>query len=561
MSDKKDVCQLGTPGQVVVSAAIPQARFPIIVLGEVNEKKGALTSMTHSPGLSSQVDIQQIIVTETHETDTDKLEYQKHAYVAVGLIMALTAISVLFPLVVTSSLLGMNKNVYYIPPPPPCLDPCRIVLLESIPLNLTYPDLSSRHISTYEGWKNLIKIANRSIDIASLYWSLRGSDIVPDPSAWQGEEIYNDLLKAGTKRGIKIRIAQSQPTKQTPCNDTQDFVNAGAAEVRSLNFTYLEGHGVLHTKLWIVDGTHVYVGSANMDWRSLTQVKELGAVVYNCSCLAQDAEKIFEAYWFLGQPNATVPSKWEPQYETRYNSEHPFSLSLNDTPATAYLSSSPPDFCPGGRTSDIDAILDVINKSQRFVHIAVMDYFPTTLYSNPKQFWPVIDDALRKAAIERGVYIRVLASWWNHTRPEMKAFLNSLAALNQVPGCNVEVKLFHVPPFSRQIPFTRVNHNKYMVTDNAAFIGTSNWSGDYFMWTGGVGLIVNQTKTPTDDIEELEELEQEKEQEDEGTSAYQQVVEIFDRDWNSTHAKPLSKVKRRRRPSSTVQKALGQNVL
>ena len=52
------MCQLGTPGQVVVSAAIPQARFPIIVLGEVKEKKGALTSMTHSPGLSSQVDIQ-----------------------------------------------------------------------------------------------------------------------------------------------------------------------------------------------------------------------------------------------------------------------------------------------------------------------------------------------------------------------------------------------------------------------------------------------------------------------------------------------------------------------
>lgn len=30
--------------------------------------------------------------------------------------------------------------------------------------------------------------------------------------------------------------------------------------------------GVLHSKFWIVDGRHVYVGSANMDWRSLTQV-------------------------------------------------------------------------------------------------------------------------------------------------------------------------------------------------------------------------------------------------------------------------------------------------
>lgn len=31
-------------------------------------------------------------------------------------------------------------------------------------------------------------------------------------------------------------------------------------------------HGVLHTKFWVVDQTHFYIGSANMDWRSLTQV-------------------------------------------------------------------------------------------------------------------------------------------------------------------------------------------------------------------------------------------------------------------------------------------------
>lgn len=51
---------------------------------------------------------------------------------------------------------------------------------------------------------------------------------------------------------------------------------------------------MLHTKLWIVDRMHVYVGSANMDWRSLTQVKELGLVVLNCSCLANDYAKIFD---------------------------------------------------------------------------------------------------------------------------------------------------------------------------------------------------------------------------------------------------------------------------
>lgn len=64
--------------------------------------------------------------------------------------------------------------------------------------------------------------------------------------------------------------------------------------MRNLNFAGLLGGGVLHTKLWLIDRTHVYVGSANMDWRSLSQVKELGLIALNCSCLANDYAKIFD---------------------------------------------------------------------------------------------------------------------------------------------------------------------------------------------------------------------------------------------------------------------------
>jgi Phosphatidylserine/phosphatidylglycerophosphate/cardiolipin synthases and related enzymes len=45
-------------------------------------------------------------------------------------------------------------------------------------------------------------------------------------------------------------------------------------QVRSVNFTKLMGGGILHTKLWIIDQQHFYVGSANMDWRSLTEVSK-----------------------------------------------------------------------------------------------------------------------------------------------------------------------------------------------------------------------------------------------------------------------------------------------
>ena len=88
----------------------------------------------------------------------------------------------------------------------------------------------------------------------------------------QGEEIFDALLKKGTQKDITIKIAQNAPTKDQPNLDTEVLMKKKAAEVRSLNFAQLMGSGVLHTKFWIVDRKHFYVGSANMDWRSLTQV-------------------------------------------------------------------------------------------------------------------------------------------------------------------------------------------------------------------------------------------------------------------------------------------------
>ena len=47
--------------------------------------------------------------------------------------------------------------------------------------------------------------------------------------------------------------------------------------------------------------------------------------------------------------------------------------------------SSPAPLCPGGRSTDLDAILDVIQKARHYIHIAVMDYFPATIYTRPKR--------------------------------------------------------------------------------------------------------------------------------------------------------------------------------
>ena len=87
----------------------------------------------------------------------------------------------------------------------------------------------------------------------------------------QGWDVYNKLASFASS-SVKVRIVENIPTGMFPDSDTIDLASSGAALVQKLNFTRLEGVGLLHTKLWVVDQKHFYAGSANMDWRSLTQV-------------------------------------------------------------------------------------------------------------------------------------------------------------------------------------------------------------------------------------------------------------------------------------------------
>ena len=63
-------------------------------------------------------------------------------------------------------------------------------------------------------------------------------------------------------------------------------------------------------------------------------------VVYNCSCLADDLAKIFEAYWYLGQSDKPIPAPWPSSFSTSYNKDTPLQLPLNGTDSTVYLSVS-----------------------------------------------------------------------------------------------------------------------------------------------------------------------------------------------------------------------------
>ncbi|VDK75665.1 unnamed protein product [Onchocerca ochengi] len=293
-----------------------------------------------------------------------------------------------------------------------------------------------------------------------------------------------------------IRIAQSQPTATFPQLDSNYLSEHGYATVRNLDMPKLiDDSGVLHAKFWIVDSQHVYIGSANMDWKSLTEVKELGVVIWNCTCIANDLYKIFNVYWRLGVRGAKIPYKWPLNLRTYFNFSHPLKL-LNANDASIFISSSPRRFSAKGREDDGDAIVAVMDNAHEFVHISVMDYMPATLYkTNNNTYWPKLDNAIRAAAY-RGVNVRLLVSHWKYSLLGMVHFLKSLLEINDgMPKIanhsgKIEVKLFTIPvdPSREEIPHTLVNHNKYMVTEKIAYFGTSNWAGDYFISSAGVGI-------------------------------------------------------------------------
>ncbi len=108
--------------------------------------------------------------------------------------------------------------------------------------------------------------------------------------------------------------------------------------------------GVLHTKFMTTDESSAYLGSANFDWRSLAQVKELGVVIRDCPSLTEDLQLVFEQYWYLAGANRTVPAAWPMAYWGDYDRTRPMLMGVGKTKVAAYLAVSPASLCPPTRT-------------------------------------------------------------------------------------------------------------------------------------------------------------------------------------------------------------------
>jgi phospholipase D3/4 len=460
----------------------------------------------------------------------------------------------------------------------------RASLVESIPVGLESLRGTPGVQYTEDVLVRLTQAAQSTIDLTAMYWAL-----LPDPKgvdeqgftdkqfeqmgAGHGRALYEALCNAA-RRGVSIRILQSPGfSGQKQESDTLGQEFPDRISIHNVDMSKWYGSGIMHQKIWIFDSIHLYLGSANMDWKSLTQVKEMGVAVEDCPQLAADASKYFESWWTFSALNPTNEEVFDPavridrrvpswssliaaskrsqspladKYATEYSARTPLRLALNGEQCGVFLSGCPQEVLGKGRTWDGEGLVHTIDDSQKSVCISVMDFAPAGLFSRPSAgppigdegiiptdtpvWWPLLTDALLSAVLTRKLYVRLLVSKWAHTsaliEPMLRALQSAADAGRADPYMSsgqLEIKLFMVPGWNstsgsnRKFPgHTRVNHTKYIVTDRRINIGTSNMTWDYFASTAGSSFNTDQS------------------------ALVRTLQSVFDRDWASSYAWRLS---------------------
>lgn len=365
-------------------------------------------------------------------------------------------------------------------------------LVETAPVETTLDHADVRDASAV--WPEMIDAAKRSIDFAELYAS-------------EADEKHLECDKLGAvvvaieravARGVRVRfMADLVFVKTYP--DTLERLRKAKVDVKVVDYGKLAG-GVIHAKYFVVDGEEVFIGSQNFDWRALAHIQEMGVRVRS-HAVAQMLESVFTIDW--DGKVVAVPAR---------------PPTPSKTGERIALVASPQGWLPDEGEWELPRIVAAIDAAKSAIDVQVLVYGARNRDGTP---FTTLDEALRRAAA-RGVRIRLLVSSW--AKPK------DVAAIAAVP--NVEVRVITIPPWSGgEIPFARVAHAKYAVFDRGAvaWIGTSNWEGDYFTKSRNVGVVLEGGKAPA----RLEGIF-----EDGWTSPYSRALASADRPSSSDPERP-----------------------
>ncbi len=309
-----------------------------------------------------------------------------------------------------------------------------------------------------EVWPEMIRGAKHTLDLAHFYVT-NG----PDPQTSPLEPTLAALEAAGA-RGVKIRILlTTRMLDQDPASVAR-LRKIPGVQFRAFDFG-AENRGILHAKYFLVDGREAFVGSQNLDWRALQHIHETG-LRFSTPALVKPLAAIFETDWAFAA--------------THIRPERPATATVTARPPYELVASpaflNPPEVRPA-----LAALEELLGLAKTRIRVQLLTYSPVAGRVN---YWPILDNALRAAAV-RGVRVELLVSDWNLESPAVE----HLKSLTLLP--NLEIRIASIPNAATgPIPFARVIHSKYMTVDGEVlWLGTSNWSQDYFTASRNVEII------------------------------------------------------------------------
>ena len=372
-------------------------------------------------------------------------------------------------------------------------------IVESVPVGTIYGQPGVPR--TQAVWLDLIDHAQKSIDLAAFYISNKPGEAL--------QPVLDALIRRAAA-GVRVRILLDASFMKESRAAYDVLKGKPGIDIRILPVDKLTG-GVLHAKFFIVDGETVFVGSQNWDWRALTQIHEIGAVVRSTR-LAQTFLAAFDFDWHLAAhpdlPSARKLAQQPPDFAP-VTAQDPLVIEQDGAPLVISAGFSPRTLMPDWLDPELPQLLALVNGAQHTLDIQVMTLSAFKDFG-PRGWWAPLDAALRNAAA-RGVKVRIIVADWALREP-MQAYLKSLALMP-----NISVKYSALPEAPQGfIPYARVEHCKYAVADDRmSYIGTGNWSWSYFATTVDASLFIT------------------------GKAPAQTLSAIFNRDWNGPYVQRI----------------------
>ncbi|KAL6603741.1 hypothetical protein ACP70R_044102 [Stipagrostis hirtigluma subsp. patula] len=396
---------------------------------------------------------------------------------------------------------------------------CKAWLVQSIPTDMPQLRRVPGVLSTGDVLQWLSGNATKNLDIIAQYWQFLAQPKNPKSGDYgfsetemtrfgadEGLRVYKALENAADRK-IKIRIVQHSGFAPDFDQESADLA-AGRPNVQNVTLLFGDwwGSGIVHAKVWISDKKDVYIGSANNDWKSLTQVKELGIYFANCPQIAKTVEVYFQNLWTLSKLNSTTYTKvaWDKQWQVsrkvpcwshflqpieRCRSPIPPSVDIPDIdgyPALAnpemidvsfetpgykrsthenylsYLSFAPPEVSFDKFQADEQGWVDTIQsvKVGGIVRISTMDWLGQSQYATQTVFWPSLSSAISEVVFSKNATVRLLVAYWTHFIPNTEKYLKSLLYSNILCasskynhcGGKVEIKYYMVPGYNETGP-------------------------------------------------------------------------------------------------------------